>query len=132
MAFAAKYGNANILRYFNEKYYLDYNEIYDNRHILFLSIENGNLDSLKFFLDENDIDANIKDYKGWTPMHVAAYFGQLNIIKYLVEKKDCTPFIEIDNKYTPAIIANQQRNFDIINYLVSKFGPLKTNEIMLY
>ena len=49
MAFAAKYGNANILRYFNEKYYLDYNEIYDNRHILFLSIENGNLDSLKFF-----------------------------------------------------------------------------------
>ena len=49
MAFAAKYGNANILRYFNEKYYLDYNEIYDNRHILFLSVENGNLDSLKYF-----------------------------------------------------------------------------------
>ena len=132
MTFAAKYGNANILRYFNENYELDYNEINDKRHILFLSIENGNLDSLKFFLDDKDIDANIRDYKGWTPMHVAAYFGHLNIIKYLVEEKDCTPYIEFDNKYTPAIIANQQRNFHIINYLVSKFGPLKTNEIMLY
>ena len=30
MAFAAKYGNANILRYFNVNYELDYNEIVDN------------------------------------------------------------------------------------------------------
>ena len=57
MAFAAKYGNANILRYFNEKYNLDYNKSYDNRHLLFLSVENGNLNSLKFFLDEKNINA---------------------------------------------------------------------------
>ena len=63
MAFAAKYRTANILSYFNEEYGLDYNEIVEDRHILYLSIENGNLDSLQFFLDEHDIDANIKDNK---------------------------------------------------------------------
>ena len=132
MAFAAKYGNANILRYFNEKYYLDYNEIYDNRHILFLSVENGNLDSLKFFLDEKNVDANKRDDEGWTPMHVAAYFGHLNIIKYLVEKKNCTPYVVFNEKYTPAIIANQQKQHHIVNYLVNKFGTLKVGEIYLY
>ncbi len=132
MAFAAKYGNSNLLRYFNEKYYLDYNEIYDNRHILFLSIENGNLDSLKFFLDEKNINANKRDDEGWTPMHVAAYFGHLNIIKYLVEKKNCTPYVVFNEKYTPAIIANQQKQHHIVNYLVNKFGTLKVGEIYLY
>ena len=132
MAFAAKYGTANILRCFNVEYELDFNEMEDNRHILFLSIETGNLDSLKIFFDENEIDPNIKDHKGWTPMHVAAYFGQINIIKYLVEEKDCTPYEEINNKFTPAMIASQQRHQDIIDYLVSKFGTLKTGEIYLY
>jgi ankyrin repeat protein len=132
MAFAAKYGTANVLRALNTEYELDFNEKFDKRHILFLSIENGNVDSLKFFLDENDIDANIKDHRGWTPMHVAAYFGKLNVIKYLVEEKDCGPYVEIDNKFTPAMIASQQKHGNIIDYLVSKFGTLKTGEMYLY
>ena len=132
MAFAAKYGTANILRCLNVEYELDFNEMEDNRHILFLSIETGNLDSLKFFFDENDIDPNIKDQKGWTPMHVAAYFGHINIIKYLVEEKECTPYEKIDDKFTPAMIASQQRQHKIVDYLVSKFGTLKTGEIKLY
>ncbi len=132
MAFAAKYGTANILRCLNVEYELDFNEKFDHRHILFLSIETGNLDSLKFFFDENDISPHIRDHKNWAPMHVAAYFGQINIIKYLVEEKECTPYEKIDDKFTPAMIASQQRQHKIVDYLVSKFGTLKTGEVYLY
>ena len=132
MAFTAKYGTANMLRFFNVNYELDFNEIMDKRHIVFLSVENGNLDSLKFFLDENDIDPNIRDEKGWTPIHVASYFGHLNIVKYLVEEKYCTAHIKENNGFTPAMLANQEHHQFIVKYLVDKFGTLKVSERYIY
>ena len=117
MAFSAKFGSDEMLEFLNTNYKLDYNEIFDHRHILFLSVENRNLPGLSYFLDKKNIDPNIKDDRGWTPMHVAAYFGHLIIIEYLIEEKSCSPFIKDNDGFTPSMIAEKKNHLDIVEYL---------------
>ena len=48
------------------------------------AVFNGNLNTLKFFIEEQHYDAKQKGYEGKTLLHLACAGGHLDIVKYLM------------------------------------------------
>ena len=47
---------------------------------------NGTLPSVQFLVEEFDVDVNMADAWGYTPVHYAAAWGKTDVIRYLVSK----------------------------------------------
>ncbi|MDR0496559.1 MAG: ankyrin repeat domain-containing protein [Treponema sp.] len=80
---------------------------------IFIAASKGTIDDLKYFIEENGIDVNVKDEDGDTPLHRAASRHENNteIIKFLITKK---ADIEAKDNFgrTPICLAAQRGNFE--------------------
>jgi ankyrin repeat protein len=50
------------------------------------TVPNGFLNAVRYLVDEQGADVNLKDAWGYTPLHYAAVHGDNDLIEYLVEK----------------------------------------------
>ena len=49
------------------------------------AVFNGNLSALKFFVEEQHYDVNLKGFEGKTLLHWACEGGHLDVVKYLID-----------------------------------------------
>lgn len=49
------------------------------------SIRKGNLDIVKYLVEQTKANVNQADKRGKSPLLISAMFGHLNILKYLIE-----------------------------------------------
>lgn len=80
-------------------------------------------------------EANLKNVKGKTIVHVVCENGNTELLKYLVDGKICNLDEENNKGVTPLILALVGNNFEIVNYLIEQgadINKLETKiEIML-
>ena len=63
---------------------------------------------------------DVKDNKGWTPLHYAAHHGQLDCAQYLLEEGDCNMHMKDKAKMTAADLAIREDHGDVTAYLNSQ------------
>ncbi|WP_425385027.1 ankyrin repeat domain-containing protein [Wolbachia endosymbiont (group B) of Schoenobius gigantella] len=91
-------------------------EIRDNsgRVPLHCAASNGKLDIVKYFIDEEKVDVNVKDNNDDTPLHLAT--GYLDVVKYLISK-GANINAKCKAGKTPLDIAAYQKLSDVVEYL---------------
>ena len=83
--------------------------------------KDGNLDMVKYLVEKQEVDLNIKDAEGNTSMHVAALYGNLVILKYLIEDRKCSPMYPGCLSRTPLHCACEGNdNLVMVKYLVEE------------
>ena len=86
----------------------------------------GNLDALKLIAESAfDIQPNMKDDQGLTPLHYACHFGHLEIVKYLVGELMCETSVKNLRSETPLHLAcispaKESLVFEMVKFFVSK------------
>ena len=56
----------------------------DGMTALHISAKHGNVDCLKYLLYHCDLDVNLKDDGGWTPIIWASEYGHVETVKFLM------------------------------------------------
>lgn len=86
-----------------------------HRNALFYAIKSGNMDLIKLFL--TPITCNYPDTLwGWSPLHVAANYGDLDIIKFLIGSG--ANIFHRDKKHRiPEEVADESKSKDVFDYL---------------
>ncbi|OHS95321.1 hypothetical protein TRFO_38572 [Tritrichomonas foetus] len=112
---------AQLLQYFNITSLINcINRGIDPTKFIFPSVLNGNLIFLKYLVTINEINLNVCDSNGMTPLHYACEKGFEEIVSFLIEKCDDTI---INSKghddMTPLHIACQNVNESIIKLLLN-------------
>ena len=79
----------------------------------------GNLDTVKFFMDISEDYGCCKNDDERTAMHIAAQYGKLEIVQYLAER-DCNQIFLWQDKegYTALHVAAEKGHIDIVKYLI--------------
>ena len=78
---------------------------------------NGKLDVVKFFIEDQNCDANSRGQQGMIPLHHASRNGHLDVVLYLVYKHHCNPLCPDKNKMTPLHLASAKGHLEIVRYL---------------
>ena len=109
-------GHKNIIRYFAS--IISPGQL---AYILLSAIVNGgNLDIVKYLIEQCHCDVNIQDEDGGTALHYACVTGHLNIVKYLVEECHCDVDIQSEKGRTALIFACENGHLNIVKYLVEE------------
>ncbi len=87
--------------------------------LMFEAIENGNLDEVKHFVEEDSASYYlvVADEYGYTAVHQAADFSQLVIAKYLIGK-GADVNAKAGNNVTPIFIATYRNSPEMIKLLI--------------
>ena len=86
--------------------------------------KNGNLNKLNKLLEEDDVDIDVQDNFGWTPLHEACIHKRFECVKLLLEH-GAEVNIQSDNNDTPLHDACAKDSADIVKLLLD-FGACKT------
>ena len=84
------------------------------KYKLFLALKKGNMQSISDILEKHSAMVNqCINNLGWTPVHVAAYYGHELILKTLVERGADTA-CRNSSGYTPHMLAKDRKNTNIL------------------
>lgn len=94
---------------------------------LLLTSKYGNLDMMKFLIEEEKINTMPREKdSGQTLLHLAAANGHNQIIKYLIEKKKLDMNIKDTNNSTPLHYAAAKNQDEVVKYLIEKGANIKS------
>ena len=125
---ACKEGKFQSVQWLIEKDCVDKNEkvketnfqlgIFKDDAPIHIATANGNLQIIKYLIENQNVDINLKGSGNWTPLHYACKNGSLPIVEYLISKG---AQIDAKNDYweTPLHIASYFGNSNVIRYLVA-------------
>ena len=77
----------------------------------------GELEILKYFIEELECTPGVKGWKGTNPLHSAAQARQFDIIRYLIEDCELDPTSEDDYYQFPLHYAYRYGNEEFVRYL---------------
>ncbi len=98
---------------------------------LYNSIRDGNLETVKYLVDEKGVDVNAKGpYVENTSLHDAAWYGYLDIVKYLVDEKGADVNIQNTCDKIPLHYASEKDDLDIVKILVQAGADVNTKDEM--
>jgi ankyrin repeat protein len=84
--YAAHYGHIDMLEFLISKgANMNAIEIDWGKHAIHIAACSGSIDSMQWLLD-HDIDVDIKDGSGHTPLHWAAYYDEIDAVRFLISK----------------------------------------------
>lgn len=107
-----------------EKAWNTYDTSLDSNDLLF-EAENENLLTLEILL-ENGADVDITNGKGWTPLHIASYYGHLEVAQMLLDY-GADPKAETNKGNSPLWIAMQEKSFIVAKLLIE--SGAEVNEV---
>ena len=106
------------------------NPIQDEKalRMVFNAISNGDLETTKYLIEENNIDINSKDENGKTLLMKACCNTNLDLVKYLVENKaDLT--IKDNKNYNALMYAVEKSTLDIVRYLFEESDTINIEQL---
>ena len=80
----------------------------------------GDLERVKFLMDNMHQNPLQKDTYGDAVLHAAAWGGSLHILKYLIDDKNCNPSCLGRHGRTPLHVATKHDHLDVVKYLVTE------------
>jgi len=82
----------------------------------------GNLNTVKYFVEKQNLNVNDVDEDNYTTLHEAAHSGNLELVKYLIEK--CNADIGVKTKFGSTILEQSicSGNLKLVKYLVEERG----------
>ena len=54
------------------------------RNVIHYAAKGGQIETLKYFIEEKGYDPISQGRDGWTTLHIAAQFNQLEVVEYLI------------------------------------------------
>ena len=90
--------NLNSVKSMSKKTLQSFSDKYE-RQLIFIAVEYGQLDIVKYFIEENIFKPDLKDKHQFTLLHIAAGMGHVDIFKYLVLECNCDPNCKISNDF---------------------------------
>lgn len=92
------------------------------------AISTGDLETVKYLIEENNIDVNSTDESGKTLLMKACCNTNLDLVKYLVENKaDIT--IKDKQNYNALMYAVEKSSLDIVRYLFEDSDTINTEQL---
>ncbi|XP_076377912.1 uncharacterized protein LOC143259463 [Megalopta genalis] len=123
---AAKESNKGICRFVFDNLYNPYKilNVDDNSGmtVLHTAAKYGNLEIVKFLINEKGADFNAKDNEGMTILHTAAGYGNLEIVKFLINEKGADFNAKDNEGMTILHTAVKYGNLEIVKFLINKKG----------
>jgi ankyrin repeat protein len=96
-------------------------DIFGNTPLHFAA-KSGNLDLVKYLIEEKGADFNAPDNDGKIALHFAARWAKLDVVKYLIEEKGAD-FNAPDNDGKIALhFAAESGELDLVKYLIEEKG----------
>ncbi|MDA0976739.1 MAG: ankyrin repeat domain-containing protein [Proteobacteria bacterium] len=102
--------------------------IKENWTPLMISSFYGNIQVVKYILNENEKDINFVDDSGHTALMLAGEKGYSEVVQYLLDKNASTKVTD-KNNWTPLMVASQNGNLDIIKHLLDKNADIEARNI---
>ena len=95
-----------------------------NETVLHCAVEH--IDVVKCLIRECNCDIMVTDKDGWTPLHVAAWFGTPEVIEYFLSTGNCDPLAKDNWRRTPLQLARwRQYGSSTAIAIFKKFGNIK-------
>ena len=121
---AAGAGHLSIVQYLIDTKKCDPMVCHDNETALLYSALHGQLQICKYFIERLQVEKDLKDCNGKTPLFIAAFTGQLPCVKYLL-KIGWKHFDE--KKNTPLHSAAAEGHLDVVKYLMDHHSNMYTS-----
>ena len=80
----------------------------------------GNLDVLKYFIDERNWNPACLGHDGRTPLHVATEHAHFDVVKYLVIEQQVEPLCQDENGWTPLHLSFASNGLGIVKFLTEE------------
>ena len=80
----------------------------------------GKFKSVQYMIEWENVDANLKDINGKTPLHYACEKCHIPIVEYLIEIAKVDIKVVDKTNITPLLYALRTGNIKLINYLIQK------------
>ena len=80
----------------------------------------GQLELVRYFINEQHCDPMTTDDKGQTPLHYSCHYGNLNIAQYLINEQHCDQMTKDKLGQTPLHYACHYGNLNIAQYLINE------------
>ncbi len=93
---------------------------------LFELIKHGDFEGVKKAI-ENGADVNARNEIGWTPLHLASYWGCTKIAKLLIENKADVNAKDVCGN-TPLHLASRYNNLEIVKLLIEKGADVNAKD----
>ena len=93
-------------------------KFYEGDTPIHVASQNGHLLIVKYLIEKQNVDKNIKGNCQRTPLHYACENGHIEIVKYLISKY---ANVEARDKWkeTPLHFASNEGKIEVVKYLVS-------------
>ena len=91
----------------------------DNGRIpLHPAAQQGHLQAVKFFVEQQKCDPSHMDKRKVTPLFLAAGKGHLDVVKYLTLEQHCDPLCTTDNNDTPLHVAAYMGQVEVVKFYI--------------
>ncbi|KAH0793308.1 ankyrin repeat protein [Histomonas meleagridis] len=100
----------------------------EKEFLLHMTAKEGDLQIMKYLIEELKINKEAKDVEDWTTLHIACHYGNLQVIKYLVEEQKVN--INAKNKYheIPFHFSCGYGDLEVVKYLYDKGADINAVE----
>ena len=97
---------------------------------LHLAVLTGQLEAVKFLVEEKHFNPMQRPRRDINAVHMAALYGNLQVFNYFITERNCNPACPGPFGLTPLHIASEQGHLDIVRYLVieQQIDPLCEDE----
>ena len=123
--YSVSLGDMKIVKYLinNIKYNIERIDNDGNRPLHIACAFSGNVELVKYLVEEAGCDINAKGHKDYTSLHWACNRNQLEIVKFLTSKAECNHETEDKDGDRPLHIAcTFSGNVKLVKYLVEEAG----------
>ncbi len=114
---AAINGHSEVISYLLKKSVKINSQASNGETALHLACYSGNLDSVKLISSYPGCNVNIKESRGFTPLHYSAYYGYTPIAEYLIVNRKADLSVLAKNWQTPyelAVISGNDKTASMI------------------
>lgn len=118
---AAAYGSLPLVKYLYESQNAELNAI-DKRHgftPLHWAIMSKSTEVVMYLIGAGS-DTKVRDYRGNTILHIAAFSGAMGIVRYLVEEENANIDLKNNKKLRPIDLAAEKQHVEIVKFLEHK------------
>ena len=102
----------------NNYQFREYNENYYNDTFLNIAARKGHINIMKYLIEEQKVDKEIRGFRKMTPFHGACEYGKLKAAQYLYSLGVDIEAVD-DNGWTPLHVAVLSGSLPVVKYLVS-------------